>query len=506
MKATPSLVALDGLSPGRFGDKRSYFVSYTWLLVQRILAFALIAAISPLILALYILVRCGSSGPFIFTQPRRGRNNRIFKLYKIRSMRQGSEEKTALGVKNIDPRVTWIGRIMRSTKLDELPQLWNIVKGDMAFVGPRPVPLALENELRRSIPGFHQRYAVLPGLTNIGQICIADNELGEELIEDWKTRFEGELHYIRNRSPIYDLVLIALTCVYVFKILHHKSVAIFHTSNRNARAETKEKIRKPEAPSKETSQSNAILGVPIHSLDYHKAVDRIIQWGRSREHRYVSVCNVHSVTSSLWNPSLKTALLEADLNTADGMPLVWMQHQTGSPEASRVYGPTLMLETLSKLNEEGLSIALYGGHPERLPKLESFIRRNFPKVTIAESISPPFRSLTLDEQTEFENRLVKAKAAVIWVGIGCPKQEIWMHRHSRSIPGVMVGVGAAFDFHAGAVRQAPAALQRIGLEWLFRLYCEPRRLFGRYATTNPIFVALSLGQLAKRYLTRIPRA
>ena len=479
------------------------FVMKFWLLFQRALAITATIVLSPVFLALYLCVKLGSPGPFLFTQPRRGLNEKVFKLYKIRSMRQGSEKGTALGVNNSDYRVTWIGRFMRATKLDELPQLWNIAKGDMTLVGPRPIPLALDAELADQIPGFMMRYQVKPGLTSIGQICIADNALGDELVEDWKTRFEGELHYIRNRSVTYDVIMIAFTCLYVFKILTNRD-RIESPEGQEANPKRKE-LSIPQSPVEVGAEKSAtsILGVPIANLDYEQTAETILEWGKSREHRYISVCNAHSVTSSKWNPDLRNALLDADLNTADGMPLVWMQRLLGHQNASRVYGPTLMLKTLEKLDKAGLRIALYGGHPDRLPKLEAFIRENFPKVTIAESISPPFRALTFKERAEYELRLTNSRAHVIWVGIGCPKQELWMQENSSLIPGVMIGVGAAFDFHAGAVRQAPPFLQKMGLEWLYRLYCEPRRLFKRYATTNPAFIVLSAGQLAARCLKRV---
>ena len=139
----------------------------------------------------------------------------MIEALKFRTMYQHSESKTRLGVSAGDPRITRVGRILRATKLDELPQLWNIVRGDMRFVGPRPIPLALHEELSRHIPGFEQRYAVHPGLTSLAQVCIADNGLDEHLVRDWSQRFEAERRYIRNRCLLYDLIVIALTGLYV---------------------------------------------------------------------------------------------------------------------------------------------------------------------------------------------------------------------------------------------------------------------------------------------------
>ena len=249
-------------------------------------------------------------------------------------------------------------------------------------------------------------------------------------------------------------------------------------------------------------EKTTISDLPISNVNYDQAIERIVEWGKQRQHRYIAICNVHSVTAASWTPGLKDALERSDMNTADGIPLVWMQRLLGYGKASRVYGPTLMLKALRRLEGENLRVALYGGHPERLPKLVENLKSWFPKLQIVETISPPFRRPTLLEKAEYTRRLKAAQPHVIWVGIGCPKQEMWMRENSPAIPGVMVGVGAAFDFHAGSVRQAPPRLQRLGLEWAFRLYCEPRRLFRRYLSTNPVFVLRSLAQLARRHLLR----
>ncbi len=245
-------------------------------------------------------------------------------------------------------------------------------------------------------------------------------------------------------------------------------------------------------------KESRILDIPIANLNYREIVSQIVRWAKNYEHRYVGVCNVHSTTSAAWDPQLKKALQLSDLNTADGMPLVWMQKILGFKRASRVYGPTLMLHTLEAAEKSGLRVAFYGGHPDRLPVMINKLSKNYPDLHIVESISPPFRNLTAKEDTDYTNRLILARADIIWVGLGCPKQESWMLKHRGKIPGVMVGVGAAFDFHAGAVRQASSKLQNMGLEWAFRLYCEPRRLMGRYLSTNPAFVFRAGIQLFKK--------
>ena len=243
-----------------------------------------------------------------------------------------------------------------------------------------------------------------------------------------------------------------------------------------------------------------ILNIPVANLDYDGVVDQIIRWGQARENRYVGVCNVHSITASTWDQKLKHALTGSDMNTADGMPLVWMQKLLGHKKASRVYGPTLMLKTLEKAVPKGLRMAFYGGHPQRLSVFLNNLMLKFPGIEIVETISPPFRPLSEKEDAHYIQLLNEAKPDIIWVGIGCPKQEIWMMEHSPKVPGVMIGVGAAFDFHAGAVMQAPSFVQKIGMEWFFRFCCEPRRLFKRYLTTNPVFIYRAACQLANKAL------
>tara|TARA_B110000037_G_C17076382_1_gene488036 strand:+ start:14 stop:682 length:669 start_codon:yes stop_codon:yes gene_type:complete len=188
-----------------------------WMLVQRTIALLSILMLSPLFGLMWVLVKFSSPGPFLFSQMRTGLGGRKFSIRKVRTMRLGAEVRTALGVTNGSPEVTRIGKVLRSLKLDELPQLLNIVMGNMSIVGPRPIPLALESELRAAIPGFGKRYDVLPGLTSLGQVCVDDNALGDALVTDWKYRFQGELHYIRKQGFCYDLVMILMTMAFVVR-------------------------------------------------------------------------------------------------------------------------------------------------------------------------------------------------------------------------------------------------------------------------------------------------
>jgi N-acetylglucosaminyldiphosphoundecaprenol N-acetyl-beta-D-mannosaminyltransferase len=184
-------------------------------------------------------------------------------------------------------------------------------------------------------------------------------------------------------------------------------------------------------------------------------------------------------------------LNEADIATPDGMPVVWALRSFGAETQQRVYGPTLMLELCCRAAKSGLRIFLYGGRPATLPLLEASLHARFPELLIAGSYSPPFRPLTDTEEEQIVALIRRSEADIVFVGIGSPKQEIWMYQHRGCFPGVtLIGVGAAFDFHAGRIRQAPGWMQRAGLEWFFRLLIEPARLWRRYLLITPRFLPL----------------
>jgi lipopolysaccharide/colanic/teichoic acid biosynthesis glycosyltransferase/protein involved in polysaccharide export with SLBB domain len=190
-----------------------------WQGAQRLIALIVLLSIAPLFAILYLLVKFDSPGPFFYKQQRPGRYGERFNAYKIRTMHVGADRNPTLAhaVTSDTPEVTRVGRYLRDLKLDELPQLWNIVRGDMAFVGPRPIAPTLQSHLEKSIPGFEERLQVLPGITNLGQICIEENETAENVVEDWQVRFEGEQHYLRNRTVVYDLTIILLTAGYCLR-------------------------------------------------------------------------------------------------------------------------------------------------------------------------------------------------------------------------------------------------------------------------------------------------
>ena len=195
-----------------------------WYLGQRVIAAIALILLLPFFAVLYVLVRTTSRGPFLYRQTRPGLNGHLFQVVKIRTMTMGADRdrRLALSVRNDCPQVTRIGRVLRPLKLDELPQLWNVVRGDMALVGPRPIAPALSQKLAERIPGFQRRQSVRPGLSNLGQVCIEDNADAEHLLEDWRLRHEAERHYLRFRSIGYDFVIILLTVLYIVRKIIHR--------------------------------------------------------------------------------------------------------------------------------------------------------------------------------------------------------------------------------------------------------------------------------------------
>lgn len=241
-------------------------------------------------------------------------------------------------------------------------------------------------------------------------------------------------------------------------------------------------------PTAARSESRYLLGSRIDATTYAEATERVLGWAREGESAYVCVTSVHGLIEASDDPSFQDVLNGADLVTPDGMPVVWGLRQLGAEGATRVYGPTLTLHVCEAAAKAGVPIGLYGGTPESLDRFVDFLGREYPGLEVTCRIAPPFRPLTPDEDAAYVEEVTQSGARVLFVGIGCPKQERWMAEHRDRIPAAMVGVGAAFDFHAGRVRQAPAWMQRSGLEWAFRLLMEPRRLWRRYRRIVPLFI------------------
>lgn len=238
-----------------------------------------------------------------------------------------------------------------------------------------------------------------------------------------------------------------------------------------------------------------VLGARIDALTWDAAVGHLVEWGGQRSSRYVCICNVHSVVTASQDPGFMKVVNEADLATPDGMPVAWMLRRLGRPGQQRINGPDLMLRYLREAERLGQVVSFYGSTERTLALLHERLRAQFPRLRIGASISPPFRALTAEEEQGFADQINDAGTAVLFVGLGCPKQERWMAAQRGRIQAVMVGVGAAFDYHAGTIQRAPLWMQRNGLEWLHRLASEPRRLWKRYLLTNGTFIVRACQQL-----------
>lgn len=244
-------------------------------------------------------------------------------------------------------------------------------------------------------------------------------------------------------------------------------------------------------------ETTQILGRPYAELDYESACDVISAWSAESTNRVIVVAPVSSLVMAQSNREMADAFERADMITCDGVPIVWMRRLLGRPAATRLYGPELMLRVLERAQHEAIPVALVGGRPERLEGLVGEIGRRYPGCELAYTHSPPFRDLSDDEVARMCEDIAVSGARIVFVAVGSPKQEILMRRMAQHLPCVQIGVGAAFDFIPGYVRQAPAIVQRAGLEWAFRLACEPRRLWKRYATTIPPFVFAAAHQLVR---------
>lgn len=250
-----------------------------------------------------------------------------------------------------------------------------------------------------------------------------------------------------------------------------------------------------------------ILGVPVAATHMQEAVDRIFRWVDDRTPGYVLLTGVHGIMESQRDPDLLEIHQRAAMCAPDGMPTVWLGWLHGHKSMDRCYGPGLMLEVLQQSVARGTRHYLYGGNEGVPEQLRDRLVERFPGLQIVGAESPPFRPLTPEEDDAVVARIAAAEADLVWVGLSTPKQDRWMAAHvGRVHAPVLLGVGAAFDFHTGRVPQAPRPIQRAGLEWAFRLAMEPRRLWRRYLYANPRFVVKAAAQvLGLRQYTTTPR-
>ena len=246
----------------------------------------------------------------------------------------------------------------------------------------------------------------------------------------------------------------------------------------------------------------AVLNVQVDLCDYNSAINTIDRLARAGRGGYVCVANVHVVIESEDDPKFAELVNNADLVLPDGTPLVWMQRWQGNENAQQVRGPSLMPMLMKHAEAADLKVGFIGGRPEVLDTIVERASTEFPRLEISYKYSPPFRDLTDSETRQIEKDIADAGTQILFVGLGCPKQERWMAARRSSTGAVMIGVGAAFDLYAGNIREAPGVVSKLGMEWMFRLLQEPRRLFSRYLLVNPRFVWLAGRQLSRGRLRK----
>ncbi|MBP1626357.1 MAG: N-acetylmannosaminyltransferase [Holophagaceae bacterium] len=239
-------------------------------------------------------------------------------------------------------------------------------------------------------------------------------------------------------------------------------------------------------------QSATIVGTQVHALSLAEATHTIITWAKNQESRMVCACNVHMVMEAHDDPAFQAMINRADMVLPDGMPLAWALVSAGFKGQTRVSGPDLTLALCKEASINNITIGFLGSTEATLEALSNRLSAQFPSIKIVFINSPPFRPISPEEDASLCKAINSSGTQLLFVGLGCPKQETWMAAHQGRIPAVMLGVGAAFDFHAGILRVAPRWMKNAGLEWLFRLACEPRRLWKRYLRHNPRYLVFRL--------------
>ena len=247
--------------------------------------------------------------------------------------------------------------------------------------------------------------------------------------------------------------------------------------------------------------SHDILGMRVDGVSFRSATKQIMEWARTAEHNYVCVANVHMCMETRESADFQNVVNGAGLVVADGKPLVWLYRLLTGDPIVQIRGADLLISLCRAAGESHVPIGLYGGTADSLKDFQRFLHREFPDIKIACAICPPFRPLRKEEDSAYVEQIKSSGTRILFVGIGCPKQEYWMATHRDRLHCVQVGIGAAFDFFSGRKRQAPRWMQWAGLEWAFRLMSDPRRLWKRYLKHNPRFLFFVACQWVKERIT-----
>ncbi len=243
--------------------------------------------------------------------------------------------------------------------------------------------------------------------------------------------------------------------------------------------------------------TQSVIGFPISALPFHSQVQVIMNWARASRSKVVCVSNVHMVMEGHWDSQFAQVLRRADLLTPDGMPLAWMTGLMKGQPQERVAGMELMSALCEQAQQKDIGLFFLGSTPKMLAQMRQNLSKDYPNLRISGMFSPPFRPLSEEEDQQIVKTINESGAKIVFISLGCPKQERWMSAHKEQVKAVMVGVGGAFPVCAGTKRWAPAWVRNYGMEWLYRLMQEPKRLWKRYAFTIPPFVWLAFKQVVK---------
>ncbi|MGF1602902.1 MAG: WecB/TagA/CpsF family glycosyltransferase [Thermosynechococcaceae cyanobacterium] len=238
-----------------------------------------------------------------------------------------------------------------------------------------------------------------------------------------------------------------------------------------------------------------VLDIFVNALSLDQQVEQIMAWAKQNVSRSVCVANVHMLMEAHWDPMFQNVVRQADLVTPDGMPLVWMLRYLGANDQERVAGMALFQALCDQAQGQDVSVFFLGSQAQILTKIRNRLELDYPALKIAAMEPLPFRPLTFTEDQDIINQINQSQAGLLFVSLGCPKQEKWIAEHRNRINATMIGLGGVFPVYAGLCKHAPQWVRNVGLEWAYRLYQEPRRLWRRYATTIPPFIWLAAQQL-----------
>ncbi len=421
-----------------------------------------------------LLIKIDSRGPVFFRQRRIGFMGKSFVCLKFRTMVVNEYCDTQQAKEN-DPRVTPLGRFLRRTSLDELPQFFNVLAGHMSIVGPRPFMPRDNDSFRKMVPNYDLRFYAKPGITGMAQVKGMRGPLAD--FQGIFHRYQWDAFYVRNACPSLDLKIMRLTSAMMVE-----SVVNYHKTFRKAKVQ-RGKIRS-------INNRENFLGLGIDTLSLTETLEKVMDWGVRRVPSYVCFLNVHMLVETRQDSDFRRQVNNATLVLPDGMPIVKSVEYFYGKKQERKAGMDFIERILEEANIVSASVFLYGCSDEIQEKMAARIRRDYPSVRLAGRISPAFRPLSKAESDDHIRQINESGANVVMVSLGCPKQEKWMAEHSSRISGVCLGLGGAFPIFAGVQTRAPQWMQRNSLEWLYRLVQEPRRMFRRYVYTNTYFLLL----------------